>query len=152
MPEHNSTRPNQPGHQATDDPHLVNMDGVVLASYNAFAIYARMPSATKRFELGPDMHAMASSNASRASFAVEPRGTPRAPPRWTSPGPSSGPRAGGPAAALSKEFLREVYYGMDLDGDQAVRRPEFTKAFAATWSSALAPLLPAVAGAERREL
>ena len=54
--------------------------------------------------------------------------------------------------ALSKEFLREVYYGVDLDGDRAVRRAEFTKAFAAKWSSALAPLSPAGAGAERREL
>ena len=53
---------------------------------------------------------------------------------------------------MSKEFLREVYYGMDLDGDKTVRRPEFTKAFAAKWSSALAPLLPAGAGAGRREL
>ena len=47
---------------------------------------------------------------------------------------------------------RSVYYGIDLDGDRAVRRPEFTKAFAATWSSALAPLLPTGAGAEKREL
>ena len=58
----------------------------------------------------------------------------------------------GVQAALSKDFLREVYYGMDLDGGRAVRRPEFTKAFAAKWSSALAPLLPAGAGAGRREL
>ena len=56
------------------------------------------------------------------------------------------------AAVLSKEFLREVYYSMDLDGDRAVRRPEFTKVFTAKWSAALAPLLPADAGAERREL
>ncbi len=43
-------------------------------------------------------------------------------------------------AALSKELPDKVYYDIDLDGDRAVRRPEFTKAFAATWSSALAPL------------
>ena len=64
----------------------------------------------------------------------------------------TGSHSGVQAAALSKEFLREVYYSMDLDGDRAVRRPEFTKAFAAKWSSALGPLLAAGAGAERREL
>ena len=36
-------------------------------------------------------------------------------------------------------------YDLDLDGDRAVRRPELSKAFAAKWSSALAPLSPAEA-------
>ena len=60
----------------------------------------------------------------------------------------------GVQAALSKEFLREAYYGMDLDGARAVRRVEFTEAFAATWSSAWTRLLSAgAADAElRREL
>ena len=58
----------------------------------------------------------------------------------------------GVQAELSKEFLREVYYGMDLDGDRAVRRSEFTKAFAVKWSSASAPLLLDGTGAGRQEL
>ena len=58
----------------------------------------------------------------------------------------------GEQEALPREFLREVYYGMDLDGDRAVMRPEFTRAFAATWSSSFRRLLPAGAGAERWEL
>ena len=53
---------------------------------------------------------------------------------------------------LSKEFLREVYHGMDLDGDEEVRKPEFAKAFTATWSAAMARLVAPAAGAEKSEL
>ncbi len=60
--------------------------------------------------------------------------------------------SGGVREALPKEFLREMYHGVDLDGDQAVSRSEFTKAFATTWSEAWTHRMRAGAGAERWEL
>jgi hypothetical protein len=48
----------------------VDIDGNVLASYNAFAVYARMPTAAVRVDIGSGVGALASANESRAALVV----------------------------------------------------------------------------------
>jgi hypothetical protein len=49
---------------------MVDMEGNVKASFNALAIYHRMPVAATGVDVGQGLGAMASSNASRASLVV----------------------------------------------------------------------------------